>query len=153
MKGQTPVIQFHFNWKQLSMIAGLHPIAQCMFRLHEGAIRSAQLVEFLKALRRHLRDAPAGDLGRIASASQSAGARVRRLDRGRTSEWDFKPTHASESNPVEISVGLAEAPRAGQFLPDTASASWPPTARAKLKLPRSAAVSIIAACWIQADLF
>jgi hypothetical protein len=29
-KGQTPVIQFHFNWKQLSMIAGL-TIAHCVF--------------------------------------------------------------------------------------------------------------------------
>jgi hypothetical protein len=54
LKGQTPVIQFHFNWKQLSMIAGL-TIAHCVFRLHEGAIRSAQVVEFLKALRKHLK--------------------------------------------------------------------------------------------------
>jgi hypothetical protein len=53
-KGQTPVIQFHFNWKQLSVIAGL-TFTHCVFRLHEGAIRSAQIVEFLRALRRHLK--------------------------------------------------------------------------------------------------
>ena len=53
-RGQTPVIQFHFNWKQLSMIAGLS-VRQCLFRFHEGAIRSAQIVEFLKVLRRHLK--------------------------------------------------------------------------------------------------
>jgi len=34
------------------MIAGL-TIAHCVFRLYEGAIRGAQIVEFLKALRRH----------------------------------------------------------------------------------------------------
>ena len=42
--GQTPVIQFHFNWKQLSVIAGL-TFTHCVFRLNEGVIRSAQIVE------------------------------------------------------------------------------------------------------------
>jgi len=53
-RGQTPVIQFHFNWKQLSVIAGL-TFTHCVFRLHEGAIRSPQIVAFLQALRRHLK--------------------------------------------------------------------------------------------------
>ncbi|MFN7569886.1 MAG: transposase [Betaproteobacteria bacterium] len=52
-RGQTPVVQLHLNWKQLSMIADLN-LRQCVFRLHEGAIRAVQLVEFLKALRRQL---------------------------------------------------------------------------------------------------
>lgn len=51
--GQTPVIQFHFNWKQLSAIAGLS-LTDCLFRLHEGTIRSPQIVQFLRALRQHL---------------------------------------------------------------------------------------------------
>ena len=54
LKGQTPVIQFHFNWKHVSAIAGLARTT-FMFRLHDGAIKSAQVVEFLKALRRQLR--------------------------------------------------------------------------------------------------
>jgi len=36
------------------MIAGL-TIAHCLFRLYEGAIRSVPIVEFLKALRKHLK--------------------------------------------------------------------------------------------------
>lgn len=36
------------------MIAGLS-LRQCVFRLHEGTIRSAQIIEFLKALHRHLK--------------------------------------------------------------------------------------------------
>lgn len=46
-KGQTPIIQFHFNWKQLSMIAGMS-FSNTYFRLHEGAIKSEQIVAFLK---------------------------------------------------------------------------------------------------------
>jgi hypothetical protein len=48
-KGQTPVIPFHFNWKQLSMIAGVS-LSNAYFRLHEGAIKREQIFAFLKAL-------------------------------------------------------------------------------------------------------
>ena len=53
-KGCTPVIQFHFNWKHVSAIAGMTR-ANFMFRLHDGSIKSAQVVEFLKALRAQIR--------------------------------------------------------------------------------------------------
>lgn len=53
-KGQTPIVQYHFNWKHVSAIAGLTR-THFMFRLHDGAIKSAQVVEFLKALRKQLR--------------------------------------------------------------------------------------------------
>ena len=48
-KGQTPIIQFHFNWNHVSVIAGLTRI-NCLFRLHEGSIKKEEIVEFLKAL-------------------------------------------------------------------------------------------------------
>ena len=53
-KGQTPVIQFHFNWTHLSVIAALSP-SNCLFRLHKGSIRKEQAVEFVKALKAHLK--------------------------------------------------------------------------------------------------
>ena len=53
-KGQTPIIQFHFNWTHISVIAGLSR-TNCLFRLHEGSIKKEQHVEFLKALRAHLK--------------------------------------------------------------------------------------------------
>ena len=53
-KGQTPVIRFHFNWTHISIIAGLSR-TNFMIRLHEGSIKQEQHVEFLKALRAHLR--------------------------------------------------------------------------------------------------
>jgi hypothetical protein len=52
-KGQTPIIQFRFNWTHISVIAGLSR-TNCLFRLHEGSIKKEQHVEFLKALRAHL---------------------------------------------------------------------------------------------------
>ena len=51
-KGQTPVIQYHFNWTHISVIAGLSR-TNCLFRLYEGSIKKEQHVEFLKALRAH----------------------------------------------------------------------------------------------------
>jgi len=53
-KGQTPIVQFHFNWKHVSAIAGLTR-SNFVFRLYDGAIKSAQIVEFLKALRAQLK--------------------------------------------------------------------------------------------------
>jgi len=43
--GQTPVIQFHFNWKHLSVIAGL-TCANCVFRFHEGSIKRNRSWDF-----------------------------------------------------------------------------------------------------------
>lgn len=53
-KGQTPIIQFHLNWTHMSVIAGLTH-TNCMFRLHEGSIKKEELVDFLKALKTHLK--------------------------------------------------------------------------------------------------
>jgi hypothetical protein len=53
-EGCTPVIQFLFNCKHVSAVAGLTR-TNVMFRLHDGAIKSAQIVEFLKALRVQLK--------------------------------------------------------------------------------------------------
>src|SRR5665213_1824920 len=53
-RGQTPVLQFHFNWKHVSAVAGLTR-SNFLFRLYDGAVKSAQIVEFLKALRAQLK--------------------------------------------------------------------------------------------------
>jgi DDE superfamily endonuclease len=53
-KGQTPIIQFLFNWHHISVIAGLTP-TNCLFRLQEGSIKKEEIVEFLKALKAQLK--------------------------------------------------------------------------------------------------
>jgi transposase len=52
--GQTPVLEFNFNWKLLSAIAGM-TFWNFYFQLFPKAIRSAQVIEFLGHLKRHLR--------------------------------------------------------------------------------------------------
>jgi hypothetical protein len=54
LKGRTPIVQFHFNWKHVSAVAGLTR-SNFLFLLYDGAVKSAQTVEFLKALRAHLK--------------------------------------------------------------------------------------------------
>ena len=53
-KGCTPIVQSHFNWNHASVIAGLTR-TNCLFRLHEGSIKKEQVVEFLKALKSHIK--------------------------------------------------------------------------------------------------
>ena len=50
-RGQTPVLQYSFSWKQLAAIAGV-TFWQFYFRLFPGSIKGPQIVEFLAALNR-----------------------------------------------------------------------------------------------------
>src|SRR5512144_3012547 len=49
-RGHPPIIQYCFNWHQLSAIAGL-TFWNFYFRLYPGTVNSARVIEFLKALR------------------------------------------------------------------------------------------------------
>lgn len=59
-RGQTPVLVTPFNWKRLSAIAGLittaaaRRVGLCL-RLHPGSIQQPQIVDYLRALKRHVR--------------------------------------------------------------------------------------------------
>jgi hypothetical protein len=53
-RGQTPVLQYHFNWKTLSAMAGV-TWWNSIFRFYPGSIRSPQVIDFLTHLLRHLR--------------------------------------------------------------------------------------------------
>lgn len=53
-RGETPVLQYHFNWHPLSVIAGI-TFRRFYFRLFPGAIKGAQIIEFLHALGRQIR--------------------------------------------------------------------------------------------------
>jgi transposase len=99
-RGQTPVIQYSFNWQQLSAIAGLS-FWRFYFRFFPGTIRAPQVVEFLKALRAQLRGR------RLLIVWDGLGAhksgRVRRWleeQQGQV-QIEFLPGYAPELNPVE----------------------------------------------------
>lgn len=102
-RGQTPVLQYHFNWKQLSVIAGISR-ARFYFRLYPGSIKSPQLVEFLKALQvtigRKLLiiwDGLRAHRSRLVRAFvESTRDRI---------QIEFLPAYAPELNPVEYIWG------------------------------------------------
>ena len=102
-KGQTPVLQYSFNWKQLSVVAGIS-FWNFYFRFHTGAIRGPQFVEFLKALTQQIR----GKLmviwdGLPAHRSRVVTQHVESLNGHIVIER--LPAYAPELNPVEYIWG------------------------------------------------
>ena len=98
-KGCTPIIQFHFNWTHVSVIAGLTR-TNCLFRPHEGSIKKEQVVEFLKALKSHLKQPLLVILdGLRAHRSKLVRGYLDRLD-GHI-QLAFLPPYAPDLNPVE----------------------------------------------------
>jgi len=53
-RGQTPVLQYHFNWKTLSAAAGI-TWWNFYFRLCPRSMRALEVVDFLSHLLRHLK--------------------------------------------------------------------------------------------------
>jgi transposase len=98
-KGKTPVLPYNFNWKSLSAVAGLTFLNFC-FRLYPGSVKGEQVVDFLKALVRHI----GGPLlvvwdGLPAHRSRMVGDYITDLD-----GWihiEYLPPYAPELNPVE----------------------------------------------------
>ena len=87
--GQTPVLQFNFNWEKLSVSAGL-TLRNFYFRLYPGAIGKEQVIDFLKALVRH-------------------------IDRPLLIVWDRLPAHRSRL--VQEFIQLSEGHIATEYLP------------------------------------
>ena len=110
LKGQTPVVQFHFNWKHVSAVAGLTR-STFLFRLYDGAVKSAQIVEFLKALRAQLKR----KLLIVWDGAAQHKSRIVReyLD---STKGTVAAGLLAGPQPRRIPVGLAQAPRAGQLL-------------------------------------
>lgn len=109
--GQTPVLQYSFNWKQLLVIAGV-TYWQFYFRFFSGAIRAPQIVEFLKVLRRHLP-------GKVLIVWDGLTAHRSRLVREYVEaqrgamQLEVLPAYAPELNPTEYVWGHLKAHEIG----------------------------------------
>lgn len=112
-KGQTPIIQFHFNWNHVSVIAGMTR-TNCMFRLHEGSIKKEEIVDFLKALKAHLKQ-PLLVIWDGLKAHRSRLVRDYLDTLNGHIQIAFLPPYAPDLNPVEYL--WAQAPCSGQLLP------------------------------------
>jgi transposase len=98
------VLQYHFNWKLLSAMAGV-TWWNFYFRLFEGTIRSPQVVEFLSHLLRHV---PGQKLLVVWDGSTTHRSRLVRdfvkSHNGRLA-LESLPGYAPELNPVEYLWG------------------------------------------------
>jgi transposase len=97
-KGHTPVLQYSFNWKTLSMVGGI-TLHKVYFRLFDGSVKSEQVIEFLRDLFRHLR-------GRVILVWDRLPAH--RSGKVREFLWkyprvrmEYLPAYAPELNPME----------------------------------------------------
>lgn len=98
-KGQTPVLRFNFNWKSVSVIAGLS-WRNFYFRVHTGAINSARVIDFLQALHRQI----PGKLLLIWDGAPIHRSRVIAEYLQAQTGWlhvERLPAYAPELNPVE----------------------------------------------------
>ena len=151
-RGQTPILTFNFNWKSVSAIAGL-TLRNFYFQLHAGAIRSAQVVGFLKALHRQLPgkilllwDGAPIHRSREVTAyvqTQLAWLHVERL-----------PAYAPELNPVEYLWGYWKQHELANFCPKNIwDLSYCASQALKRIRRRKCLPQLITAFFHQAELF
>jgi len=102
-RGQTPILEFNFNWKSLSVVAGL-TFLSFYFRLYAGAVKSPQVIDFLQALVQHIRKPLLLVWDRLpAHRSRLVRDYIDQLD-GRI-QVEYLPAYAPELNPVEYVWG------------------------------------------------
>src|SRR5450759_2081837 len=102
-RGQTPVLQYHFNWNQLSVIAGI-TFRRFYFRLFPGAIKGPQIIEFLNALGHQLRN-PLLVIWYGLAAHRSALVREYIESLNGAIQIEQLPAYAPELNPTEYIWG------------------------------------------------
>lgn len=148
-RGQTPVLQYHFRWKTLSVIAGMS-FWRFYFRLYPGAIRTQQALDFLGRLLRHI----PGKLLilwdrlqvhrslRVRAWVESLQGRVR---------MEYLPAYAPELNPVEYLWGHLKHHGLPNLCPNDL---WELSSAARKALRRiNRRPALLTAFWKQAELF
>lgn len=148
-RGKTPVIRETFGWKSLSIIGAIG-LWRILFRIHPGAIKGPQVVDFLKVLARHTRQplmviwdgAPIHRSRLVTDYIASTGGKivVERL-----------PAYAPELNPAEYIWAHLKQHEIGNLLVKEA---WQLSHHATAALRKMRGKPrIIRACFVQACLW
>lgn len=147
-RGQTPVIQQSFTWKQMSAIAGLS-FWRFYFRFFPGAIKSEQIIDFLGALMKHIGKP-------LLIVWDGVGTHKSRLVRRWLDDQEgrisiaFLPPYAPELNPVEAIWAYLKKHEIANLCP-THLAEVSDFARRRLKAMQRRP-KLIRAFWQQAEL-
>lgn len=147
-KGQTPVLQYNFNWDKLSAMAGI-TLTSFYFRLYDGSVKTAEVIEFLEALLRHV-PGPLTIVWDRLSAHKSRATLNFVADHKDRLCVEFLPAYAPELNPVEYIWAYWKQ----HTLPNVCPKDYwslDDSARKTLKRMRRRP-RLIAAFWKQADL-
>lgn len=98
-RGQTPILQYNFNWDTLSAVAGI-TFYNFYFRLYKGSVKTAEVIDFLGALLRHI-PGPLLIVWDRLSAHRSKRTRDFIAGQGERLWVEHLPGYAPELNPVE----------------------------------------------------
>lgn len=140
--------QYHFNWHQLSAIAGI-TFYRFYFRLFPGTIKSPPIIEFLKALSQTIGKKPLIVWDGL-KAHQSRLVRAFVESTRGAIQLERLPAYAPELNPVEYIWGYLKTHALANFCAhDLAQLSQ--TARQKLR-SRQRRPRLVTAFWKQAEL-
>lgn len=146
--GETPVIEFNFNWKKLSAIAGVS-FESFWFALHEGSIRSEQIIAFVEQLRKKI--------GRKVllvwdglRAHWSGDVRRHIDSLGDLVHVEQLPAYSPDLNPVEFLWGHLKQHELANFCATSLGILSKKTRDVLRKTQKRP--SIIKAFWIQAEL-
>lgn len=148
-RGETPVLEFNFNWNHFSVIAGL-TWWNFYFRLYPDAINKERVVEFLELLLRHLPGKLLIVWDRLNAHRSGVVREFIAAQHGRiTVEW--LPPYAPELSPVEYLWGHLKHHELPNFCPRDAWHLCDGARKALRRMRRRP--SLIVAFWKQADLF
>ena len=120
-KGCTPVVQFHFNWKHVSAIAGLTR-ANFLFRLYDGAVKSDEKMGMFRTRRGTAPDIAGKGIAHPVSTILSAAMR---LDWLAAKQDDERCTAAARAT-RESRKSPSMAPKAGGAMPNGVGRSETP---------------------------
>jgi transposase len=148
-RGQTPVLQYSFNWKTLSAMAGV-TWWNFYFRLYPGSVRSPQVIEFLSHLMRHIHSNLLVIWDGVPTHRSRLVKNFVAQQNGRI-ELESLPAYAPELNPVEYLWGYWKQHELANFCPKTLSDLSFYAVRALKRMRRRP--KLIVAFWKQAELF
>src|SRR5262249_21268850 len=115
-RGETLVLPYNFNWDTLSAVAGI-TFYSFYFRLYQGTVKSAEVVDFLQALLRHLPGSMFDRLGSIVRPPESDHPRLHGWA-GPNVMGRIPARLCTGTQPSRVHLGLVEAARATQCLPE-----------------------------------
>ena len=147
-RGETPVLQYSFNWKCLSAMAGI-TIWSFYFRLFPGSIKAPQVIEFLEHLQRHI----TSKLLVIWDGLPVHRSRlVREFVAGLKGHihLDYLPAYAPELNPVEYIWGHCKQHELPNLCPKDFAQLTHAARRALGRMRRRP--TLVEAFWKQAEL-